>query len=127
MADKKIRAIINGKTISLSEAAFKVAKPFYGAVSEEELKTSKPIELSRPLIKPTMKPIIIKPPMKEVDVMVSVGDPVTEVTVMSVPDISGDPKGTIVEEVKVTADVASDPMGQKEPPAKKAPVKRKKK
>ena len=108
MAGTKIKAVINGKTISLSEAAFKVAKRFYGATSEEELQLSKPTELTRPLIKPTMQPVIIKPPMKEVDVMVLKGDPVTEVTKMSVPDISGDP---------VT----------EKPVIKKAPVKRKKK
>jgi len=105
----KVKCIINGKSHLLSEAAFKVAKRFYGAVSEEELKLSKPVELSKPLIKPTMKPVIIKPPLKEVDVMVLKGDPVTEVTKMSVPDISGDP----VTEPKAVV--------------KKAPVKRKKK
>jgi len=109
MADK-VKCIINGKSITLSAAAFKVAKRFYGAISETELQLSKPTELQKPLIKPTMKPIIIKPPLKEVpevNVIVTVGDPVTEVTKMSIPDISGDP---------VT-----------EKPVKKAPIKRKKK
>ena len=111
MAGTKIKAIINGKTISLSEAAFKVAKRFYGAVSEEELRLTKPIELSKPLIKPTMKPIIIKPPLKAVPEVklpeVTEGDPAAVVKA-SVPDVTGDP---------VT----------EKPVVKKAPIKRKKK
>jgi hypothetical protein len=113
MAGTKIKAIINGKTITLSEAAFKVAKRFYGAVSEEELKLSKPTELSKPLIKPTMKPIIIKPPLKAVPEVklpeVTEGDPATEEVKASEPDVTGDP----VTEPKAVV--------------KKAPVKRKKK
>ena len=92
MAGAKIRAIINGKTITLSEAAFKVAKRFYGAVSEEELRLSKPVELSRPLIKPTMTPTIIKPPLKVPEVKVPEGgDPAAVEFKASVPDVTGDP------------------------------------
>jgi len=114
MADKKIKAIINGKMITLSEAAFKVAKRFYGAVSETELQLSKPVELSKPLIKPTMNPVIIKPPLKEAleaklpDIIVKGGDPVAVEVKASVPDVTGDP---VTEKAVV----------------KKAPVKRKKK
>lgn len=104
MLEKKVKAIVNGKTVMLSEAAFKIAKRFYNASSEEELRLAKPVELTRPLIKPTMKPIIIKPPMKEVPEPKVEGDPVTEVTVTAVTEDTGDPK-----------------------PVKKAPAKRKKK
>jgi hypothetical protein len=107
----KVKCIINGKSHFLSEAAFKVAKRFYGAVSEEELKLSKPVELSKPLIKPTMNPTIIKPPLKVPEVKVpevTEGDPATVEVKASVPDVTGDP---ITEKVVV----------------KKAPVKRKKK
>jgi hypothetical protein len=114
MAGTKIKAVINGKTISLSEAAFKVAKRFYGATSEEELRLSKPVELSKPLIKPTMKPVIIKPPLKEVPEVkvpeVTEGDPATVKVKASVPDVTGDP---VTEAPKAVV--------------KKAPVKRKKK
>jgi len=112
MADK-VKCIINGKSITLSAAAFKVAKRFYGATSEEELRLTKPIELSKPLIKPTMTPTIIKPPLKAVpevklpDIIVKGGDPAAVVVKASVPDVTGDP---------VT-----------EKPVRKAPIKRKKK
>ena len=113
MAGKTIKCLVNGKKRVLSEVAYKLAKRHFGAVSEEDLKLTKPVELTKPLIKPTIKPVIIKPAMKEVDVMVLVGDPVTEVTVTSVPDISDDPAGYV------------EPSA--EPIVKKAPAKRKKK
>jgi len=110
MADK-VKCIINGKSITLSAAAFKVAKRFYGATSEEELRLSKPTELQKPLIKPTMKPVIIKPPLKVPEiptVIIQGGDPAAVEVKASVPDVTGDP---------VT----------EKPVVKKVPIKRKKK
>jgi len=113
MADK-VKCIINGKSITLSAAAFKVAKRFYGAISETELLLTKPVELSKPLIKPTMKPIIIKPPLKSVPEVkvpeVTEGDPAAVKVNTSVPDVTGDP---VTEAPKAVV--------------KKAPIKRKKK
>ena len=81
-------------------------------ISEEELKLTKPIELSKPLIKPTMKPVIIKPPLKAVPEVklpeVTEGDPAAVEVKANVPDVTGDP---ITEK----------------PVIKKAPIKRKKK
>jgi len=106
MAEKKIKCLVNGRTVTLTEQAFKLAKRHFGAISEDELQRAKPVELQKPLIKPTIKPVILKPPIKEIpEVKVPESDPMTEVKPEE-PDASGDP----VAEKKV----------------KKVPVKRKK-
>lgn len=101
MAQEKIKCIINGKVQNLTPAAFKLAKRFYGAVSEEEMKIAKPAELQRPLMKPT----IIKPPIKQPEVIepkeeVIEGDPKSETSVTEPEVKAGDPKSA---EVKKTA------------------------
>lgn len=117
MADK-VKCLVNGRQITLSKKAFELARKFYGAISEEELKAAKPVELMKPLIKPTARPVILKPPLKEVpevklpDVIIKDGDPAAEVKAAA-PDVTGDP---VVERPTV-----------KKVPAKKAPVKSKKK
>lgn len=75
MAQDKIKCIVNGKPQLLTPAAYKMAKRFFGAVSEEDAKLAKPVELQRPL----MKPVIIKPPMKQPEVVAPPeGDPMAE-------------------------------------------------
>lgn len=88
MADK-ITCVVNGKIQKLTPSALKIARRFYGAVSEEEVAARKPEELKRPL----MKPVIIKPPMKEPEMIKPPeGDPKSEQTVDSTAIVSGDPK-----------------------------------
>ena len=114
MADKKenvVKVIIKGRPKTVSLAAYNIGKKHFGMVSEEELQLTKPIELSKPLIKPTMKPVIIKPPLKVPEiptVIIQGGDPAAVEVKASVPDVTGDP---------VT----------EKPVVKKAPIKRKKK
>ncbi len=97
MKDKLIRCIVNGKLQNLTPSAYKIARRFYGAVSEEEVASRKPEELKRPLMKPT----IIKPPLQKPEVIKPPeGDPKSEQTVDSTEVISGDPK---------TAEVAPAP------------------
>jgi hypothetical protein len=98
MAEKKVKVLIGNKTISLSPAAYKIAKRFYGAVSEEELQLAKPIELQKPLIRPTMKPVIIKPPLKEVpEVKVPEGDPMVIEAPKFIDDVTGDPVKSVTK------------------------------
>lgn len=89
MKDKLIKCIVQGKVQNLTPSAFKIAKRFYSAVSEEEVAARKPEELKRPL----MKPVIIKPPMQQPEMIKSTeGDPKSEQTVDSTATVSGDPK-----------------------------------
>ena len=89
MKDKLIKCIVQGKVQNLTPSAYKIARRFYGAVSEEEVAARKPEELKRPL----MKPVIIKPPMKEPEVIKPpAGDPKAETPTDNAEIISGDPK-----------------------------------
>jgi hypothetical protein len=109
MAEKRIKCLVNGKIVLLNDKAYKIAKRFYGAVSEVEMAQAKPIELQKPLLKPTLKPTIIKPPIKQPEVIEvkEEGDPLVEATVK-----------------EETID-AGDPVTDEKPVVKKAPVKRK--
>ena len=106
--EELVRAIINGKSVRLSKAAYKIASRFFGAVSEEDLKKARPAELEKPLLRPTIKPVIIKPAIKEPE--------------MKVPDmpaeLQGDPMAEKVTET-ITAD-SGDPVVKPKRTAKKA-------
>jgi len=112
--EELVKAIINGKSVRLSKAAYKIASRFYGAVSEEDLKKARPAELERPLLRPTIKPVMIKPAIKEPEVKTPEmpaelqGDPMTE-KVEETVESGGDP-----------AAVVPGPSKSKRTPAKKA-------
>ena len=115
MKDKLIRCIVNGKLQNLTPSAYKIARRFYGAVSEEEVASRKPEELKRPL----MKPVIIKPPMKEPEMAKPPeGDPKAESIVAdAAPITSGDPK---VTETPRTPAPELKPKTEKKPARKTA-------
>ncbi len=83
--EELVKAIINGKTKKLSKAAYKIASRFFNAISEEDLKRARPAELEKPLLRPTIKPVMIKPAIKEPEVKAPEmpaelqGDPMAEV------------------------------------------------
>lgn len=105
--EELVKAIINGKTKKLSKAAYKIASRFYGAISEEDLKKARPAELAKPLLRPTIKPVMIKPAIKE-----------PEVKTPEMPaELQGDPMAEKVPEA-ITAD-SGDPIKPKRTPAKK--------
>jgi len=110
--EELVKAIINGKSVRLSKAAYKIASRFFNAVSEEDLKKARPAELAKPLLRPTIKPVIIKPAIKE-----------PEVKAPELPaELQGDP---MAEKVEETVEVGGDPVVEKKV-TKKAPAKRKK-
>lgn len=90
MKDKLIKCVVQGKVQNLTPSAYKIARRFFGAVSEEEVASRKPEELKRPL----MKPVIIKPPMQKPEVIAPPeGDPKAEpIVAETAPIVSGDPK-----------------------------------
>jgi hypothetical protein len=112
--EELVKAIINGKTKKLSKAAYKIASRFFNAISEEDLKKARPAELERPLLRPTIKPVMIKPAIKEPEVKTPEmpaelqGDPMTE-KVEETVESGGDP-----------AAVVPGPSKSKRTPAKKA-------
>ena len=111
MADeKKVKCIVNGRTITMTAAAFKVARRFYGAVSEQDLLKSKPVELQRPLIKPEMKPVIIKPPIKEIETKIPDGDPKEDHV-----------NGTALGDPKTDEAPKEEPVNAGDPKTKEAP------
>jgi hypothetical protein len=110
--EELVKAIINGKTKKLSKAAYKIASRFFNAISEEDLKKARPAELEKPLLRPTIKPVMIKPAIKE-----------PEVKTPEMPaELQGDP---MAEKVEETVEVGGDPVVEKKV-TKKAPAKRKK-
>lgn len=119
MAQDKIKCIVNGKPQLLTPAAYKMAKRFFGAVSEEDAKLAKPVELQRPL----MKPVIIKPPMKQPEVVAPPeGDPMAEVP-GSTEEKTGDPLAELPDEPTVDSTAPVDEAKAKKPAAKRKPKK----
>lgn len=106
MADK-IKCLINNQVKYLSPRAFKLAQRFYDAVKFDEVVTSKPIELSRPLLIPKI--------LKKTE---------------SEPIIEPEPVIEAAPEVKPTTKAVAEPsvkMPQTaKKTAKKSPAKRKK-
>jgi len=51
MAQRKT-CLVNGKTVQLSESAFKLAERYFGAIEVEPIEIQPPFELKKPLIMP---------------------------------------------------------------------------
>lgn len=119
MAQDKIKCIVNGKPQLLTPAAYKMAKRFFGAVSEEDAKLAKPVELQRPL----MKPVIIKPPMKQPEVVAPPeGDPMAEVP-EATEEKTGDPLAELPDEPTVDSTASVVAPRVRKPTAKRKPKK----
>jgi hypothetical protein len=107
--EELVKAIVKGRSKPLSKAAYKIASRYFNAVSEEDLRKARPAELEKPLLRPTIKPVMIKPAIKE-----------PEVKAPEMPaELQGDPMAEKVNEV-ATADSGDPVVKPKRTPAKKA-------
>ena len=61
MAKEKIKCVVRGKIQELSPTAYEMAKDYFGAAKVSDLNISKPIELSKPILIPTINVKVEKP------------------------------------------------------------------
>ena len=61
MAKEKIKVMVRGKMLELSSVAFEIARDYFGAQKVSELVSSKPIELSKPILIPKIPVKVEKP------------------------------------------------------------------
>ena len=61
MAKEKIKCVVRGKIQELSPTAYEIAKEYFGAVKASDLKITKPIELSKPILTPKINVKVEKP------------------------------------------------------------------
>ncbi len=61
MAKEKIKVMVRGKMLELSSVAFEIARDYFGAQKVSELVSTKPIELSKPIMIPKLQVKVEKP------------------------------------------------------------------